>query len=88
MTDKWKDKSTFSQGDKERITWLFCINTNRLSIQVHRHVHYPGEWLLTCRQIGIEHHVLKSKTINSAKREAIGEIKRIIAHLQTEVNEL
>lgn len=48
---KWRDISSFSQGDKQRIphSWE-CRPNSDLRITITRgHIHYPGKWVMHCR---------------------------------------
>ena len=46
----WKDDSSYSQHDKERIPRIYNAKlTKDFVVTVHRHIHYaPDMWLLTC----------------------------------------
>ncbi len=46
---KWKDVSSFSQGDKARIPCSFELRAAGIRIAVSRHIHYaPDAWVLRC----------------------------------------
>jgi hypothetical protein len=44
----WKDISSYSQSDKERIPKTFKCTISKYSLLVTRHRDYPGQWLLRC----------------------------------------
>ncbi len=73
MTDaQWKDESSYSRGERGRVepsVWVLSLPTTRIS--VHRHIHRPGKWLLTCRRLGIEMKELKASAIEEAVSEAL-----------------
>lgn len=47
---KWKDISSFSQGDKQRIPYAWeCQPHADLRITITRgHIDYPGKWVMHC----------------------------------------
>lgn len=73
---KWKDISTYSKGDVDRSSNSLLAKAGKLTICVHRHIHYPADtWLLSCKPF-FDLKVLKSKNIDEAKAEAIELVRR------------
>jgi len=67
----WKDVSSFSQSNKDRVPWCFEAQFGRFRLVVHRHKDYPpDQWLATCYPGVFEHRELPSKDITEAKRQA------------------
>ncbi len=69
---QWVDTTSYSQsGSREPRSWT--IETGgvfSLSVTVTRHIHYPGEWLVQCRQLGLQ-VALRSEELDDAKAEAL-----------------
>lgn len=78
----WKDVSSYSRSEKERVPNAWSLTKAGLRVSVHRHIHYKnGEWLLTCEPF-YNLHVLASREQDEAKREAlelVGEKARALA---------
>ena len=82
----WKDISSYSQGDRERIPRIWNCRIGRMSITVHRHIHYPDwQWLLSCMPF-FTNHELPFQDVEMAKEEAIKlvliKLKKIIKELK------
>jgi hypothetical protein len=70
----WKDITTYSRGETERIPRIWEIEACGIRISVHRHIHYPKDtWLLTCLPF-FDCRELSSKDVELAKQEAIFEV--------------
>ena len=68
---EWKDVSSYSRGDKERIPSAWLLKAGYVRIVVHRHIHYPkDQWLLSCEPF-YNNFELKNKDISKAKKSAI-----------------
>ena len=63
----YKDISTYSRGETERNPKILSCEINGLEFIVHKHIYYGNEWLLTCRELGIEKFELKTEDIEGAK---------------------
>jgi len=73
---EWKDITTYSQSDAERIPDAWEIRIGLCRICVHRHVHYPPNiWLLTCEPFFYRKE-LPRKDIARAKTYAIALVMR------------
>ena len=75
MEDKdWKDVSSYSQGDKERIPTV--LELRRLSpfntrLILHRHIYYPNTWLVSCKGTYIDKVDLHTDNVEEAKCLAV-----------------
>jgi predicted YcjX-like family ATPase len=84
----WKDTTSYSQGSRgqsEPRSWTISTGETllRLDVTVTRHLDYPGEWLLVCRQLDMR-HALKSDELEAAKAEALKDIAwELERHLET-----
>lgn len=74
MKKQWKDCSTFSRMDKERIPSTWKLKVGNVSICVHRHIHYPGKWLLSC-DLFFNNRELKPEGIEQAKCQAVAMVQ-------------
>jgi hypothetical protein len=51
----WKDTTSYSRGDTERVPTTFTIITGELSITVTRgHIRCPGMWVMHCPSLRID----------------------------------
>ena len=85
---EWKDTTSYSKGDKDRIPSSWSANIGKLRIVVvSNHIHYPGRWVLHCSPF-FNTHELKVDTKEQAQAEAARlvkiEIAAIIADLEKE----
>src|SRR5690606_15197937 len=84
----WKDTTSYSQGERGTIeprTWTISTGDVllRLDVTVTRHIDYPGEWLLICRQLNMR-FALKSEDLGAAKSEALKAVAwELERHLET-----
>jgi hypothetical protein len=79
---EWKDVTTYSQGEKERIPRIWEVRFGRARLSVHR-VHGIDGWYATC--LFWDRKSLQSDTVDEAKREAV---KLLETELETALNEL
>ena len=69
---KWKDTTSYSREDKERIPVIWLCSAGDISVCVHRHIYYPpDQWLLTCRPF-FDKYELPDKNIDDVKKTALG----------------
>lgn len=73
MRLNWKDISTYSKKDRDKLpkTWELKLEELNYRVIVTRHIYYKDTWLLNCRDIGIEHFDLKTDDIDEAKNKAL-----------------
>jgi hypothetical protein len=68
---EWKDTTSYSRGDKERVPTTFTIGGSRLSITVTcSHIYYKPGWVAHCHVAGIDTRPLKATSLDEAQREA------------------
>jgi hypothetical protein len=75
---EWKDETSYSRGDTKREPRTWTIkhgegSVTPLRVTVTRHINYPGEWLLVCRELNLQ-LALGSEDIEGAKTEALKSI--------------
>ena len=75
---EWRDKTSYSRGDKERKPRIWELKVGGLRIVIHRIIHYP-EWYVSCYDLSIEDNCLYTDDLEEAK--AIG-IKTIIDRIE------
>lgn len=74
----YKDITTHSQRDKERKPSILENETNGIRFTVHKHIYYGDEWLLTCRELGVEHLRLNTEDMEKAKENGIVEMIKLL----------
>ena len=76
----WKDSTTYSRGQKERIPTSWTTKTESLSITVTKgHLYYKGEWVMHCFAVGMDTVQMKipaDSTPEQAQNRAIEMVKR------------
>ncbi len=75
---KWKDTTSYSRNDIERIPKVFELKINNLRIVIHRIIHSEGWFLSVYHKLPIRDRFLGDIDIEDAKQEAI---KIIIAEI-------
>jgi len=76
---KWKDISSHSQGDKERVPNAWQLDCVGIRLRVHRHIyHEPTDWLLSGAP-WFDKHKLASLGAEDAMREAEQSLLKKIA---------
>lgn len=76
----YKDITTHSQGDKERKPSILENETNGIRFTVHKHIYYGNEWLLTCRDLGVEYLHLDTEDMEEAKEKGIVEMIKLLGN--------
>lgn len=83
---EWKDTTSYSQSDKERIPRSWTIKSKNITVTVHRHRHYDKDvWLLSCYPI-YDCDKLKNKDLKLAQNEALELVKDYIEKQLSEIN--
>lgn len=82
----WEDTSSRSQSDPpdmEPTSWSTDDQGAGVlrRILVHRHIHYPGDWLLSTRPPLVDMHVLEAKDAEAAKLEAWHYLEELVGKL-------
>lgn len=86
MTEKWKDKTSYSQGDKPRTPRVCELKLEHCTVLVHRHTDYPETWLLTCRVFDIGLKDLHTDDLDEAIDTALATLLRYLPDRITELN--
>lgn len=84
MPAKWKDVSSYSQGDKERVPKSFNIafQDPPLRITVTRYLGYPPDtWVMHCHDLNMSERELVNTDLVRAQDEAIRLVTRRIQAL-------
>lgn len=90
MTNKphgWKDTSSYSQSDKERVPHEFTYQTKNLRIIVHRKLHLDGLWFLSCYELGLQDRELEAVEAVKAKKEGLDYVRNHVASLAAQLGE-
>jgi hypothetical protein len=72
---EWKDTTTYSRDDKDRIPTVFSCSIAELRINiVAGHIYYPDQWVFNCRNLGFDEIELKG--ITDAQEAAEAAVKK------------
>lgn len=72
MVHLWKDITSYSRGDEERIPTTFELDKKVLRICVTSgHRDYKHSWIMHCYQLQIDTRELSAKTLEKAQIEAV-----------------
>lgn len=72
MTEKIKvkDITTHRRSDKERKPRIIELEVCGIKFSVHRYIHIPGTWFLTCHEFEIEQEDMKTDNLKEAIHNA------------------
>jgi len=77
--DEWKDITTYSQGDKERIPSVYEFTIGGFRVAIHRHMDYEKDrWLVSCDALRINKIKLSNKDIEKAKLEGLQFVNNVL----------
>lgn len=71
---KWNDEIDYRAGEVKSSV----LHLPSLRISVHRHIHYPGKWLLSVRELSIETRILRSHDLEQARAEALEYVTKFV----------
>lgn len=74
----YKDITTHSKQNTDRSPRVLENETNGVKFRVHKHIYYGNEWLLTCRELGVENKILNTEDMGEAKERAIIEMIQLL----------
>lgn len=76
--DGWKDTTSYSRGDRERVPRSLELTAGQVSVVVTRWFHgEPGRWYLSCDPWH-SYHLLVATDIGEAKREAVDLVSNLL----------
>ena len=79
MTMIWKDSTSYSRDDKERVPTAWTTNTSELSITIVKaHIYYPGQWVMHCFALSMDTIKMKipdTATTSQAQELAVKMVK-------------
>lgn len=85
MKPQWKNRTSYSQGDKERTPLTWALECKTVIITVTRRHGLEG-WFLLCAGIGIDSpRSLRSPSVDAAQSEAIATVLRILREMVSDV---
>lgn len=69
---KWIDETSYSKTDKQRIPSVIkCAITPNVEFNVHKHIYYGDDWLLSSVFAGLDKIELHTSDLSEAKSRAI-----------------
>ena len=75
---KWRDGTSNSRGDKERVPRLLELDVEGVVVVIHRIMHCEG-WYLTVHKLNIEKIELDTDNLNDAKSKGL---KFVIGYIE------
>lgn len=76
----YRDITTYNQRDTERKPSILENNMNGIRFRVHKHIYCGDQWLLTCRELGVEQKQLHTENMEEAKKLGINIMKELFKH--------
>jgi len=70
MRPQWKDETRKGETTGSE------IQTESLRVSVHRHIHNPGKWHVSCYTLGFDTYELQASELDKAKKEGLNLIRR------------
>ena len=77
-----RDITSYSRGDKERKPGILEFKSEsgiKFSYMIHKHIYYGDKWFLTCRDLNITQHDLKTEDFEVAKEKAVDCLVGVLA---------
>ncbi len=86
MNIKWRDGSSYSRDDKDRVpnVWHAIVGILKISV-VYNHVCYPDQWVFSCEPF-FEHEELGNITPTEAQERALGLVRLALEKTLIEFN--
>ncbi len=89
---KWKDTTSFSQGDKERIPNLWTLRTSELTISlVRNHRYVEGQYVIHCTSLSIDTLPIglpSSEPIEVAQEIAITKVRDKLSAMMKSIEDI
>lgn len=76
---QWKDEV------RKGISESSEIQTELLRISIHRHIHNPGKWHVSCYTLNLDTHALQATELEQAKKEGLNLVRRKARRIYLEV---
>lgn len=74
----YRDITTYDRRDAERKHSILENNVNGIRFRVHKHIYCGDQWLLTCRELGVEQKQLHTENMEEAKKLGIRTMKELL----------
>lgn len=74
-TSHWTDISTRSLNSDWVEPTVLEQTSGTLRVRVHRHIHAPGVWFVSCHQLGIDRFELKPVDLAEAQKAAVDHVR-------------
>lgn len=86
MSQRWRDETSYSRDDKERIPSVWAWRTKSMRVCVHRYLSLPG-WYLSVSggHISMTRHNLQTEDLGVAKEKALMTVVIQLRQLVTEL---
>ena len=78
----WKDGTTYSRNDKERVPTIFRTEIGGCNISIIvGHIYYPNTWIMNCHELNIKEKTLQCVTAEEAAQWAVFHCKEKVQKL-------
>lgn len=85
---QWKDVTSYSRDDQERIPGSWEVRAGGLRIAVARHIHYPPDvWLLRTNWTTVDMIELHSRDLAGAQAMALDIVRTRLSEALTALDE-
>jgi hypothetical protein len=88
----WKDTTSFSQGDKEKVPNIWTLRTDQLTISlVRNHRMIQGQWVMHCTLLAIDTLPIglpSSEPIEVAQEIAITKVRDKLSAMMKSIEDI
>lgn len=65
---QWEDMTSYAKGERGKIPpTVLKVRIKGIVLLIHRHIYYPGTWLLSCQDLNIKNEDLETDDFNTAE---------------------
>lgn len=86
--NNWKDTTSYGRSDSDRTPTTWTMQLGHLRIVVHRHVHYPNKWLVSCRELNLDCYCLDAAEVEFAQKEGLSQIDYRLTQMLAEIRKV
>lgn len=81
-TVEWRDTTSYSKGDSERVPTTYSIVSGDLYITITcGHIYHRPDWVMHCHALHMDTVPLKAKSVDAAKDESLNRVRKKLTEL-------